>query len=62
MCAALSGVAAAVQAVLDAGGAELEARDDDGWTAYHWACDQGHAHAAGLIGTIFYYGRNVPPE
>ena len=26
------------------------------------ACDQGHAHAAGLIGTIFYYGRKVKPE
>eukprot|EP01047_Picozoa_sp_COSAG01_P085540 COSAG01_NODE_18842_length_1049_cov_1.884211_2_plen_130_part_00 len=41
MLAASSGSAAAVKTVLALGGVELEATDNDGVTAFLWACDQG---------------------
>ena len=42
MAAAVIGDAVQVQAVLDAGGSDLEARDDDGCTAFLRTCFHGH--------------------
>ena len=42
MAATETGDAAQVKVILDAGGADLEARRDDGATAFLVACDNGH--------------------
>ena len=49
MLLASFGSAAALQAVLDAGEAELEARNEDGYTAFLWACCKGHAECIALL-------------
>ena len=49
MCAAGSGSAAAVEAVLAAGGAELEAIDKNGDTAFLVACAEGHAECIAAL-------------
>jgi ankyrin repeat protein len=49
MCAACSGVAAAVRTALAAGWCELEARADDGSTAFHVACFKGTIESMQLL-------------
>ena len=49
MLAAASGSAATLQAVMDAGGADLEAKDVNGYTAFLWACDRGHTEVVAVL-------------
>ena len=46
MQAALLGSAAAVRAVVELGGAELEAKEEDGFTAFLCACSKGDVSAS----------------
>ena len=49
MLAACSGVAAAVRAALVTGWCELEARSDDGSTAFLWACYKGNVECMQVL-------------
>ena len=44
-----SGSAATVRAVMEVGGSELDAKDDDGVTAFLWACVDGHAECIPVL-------------
>jgi ankyrin repeat protein len=49
MLAAGSGSAATLRAVLDAGGSELEAKDEDGATAFLYACLKGDPESLAVL-------------
>eukprot|EP01047_Picozoa_sp_COSAG01_P033731 COSAG01_NODE_2496_length_7573_cov_15.650120_1_plen_1328_part_00 len=52
MNAAYSGSEVAVEAVLALGGVELEARDEDGDTAFLWACNKGSAECIAALAEV----------
>lgn len=48
-CAAQLGDASSLKAQLATGGVQLDAADDDGWAALHYAAWYGHVDAVGVL-------------